>query len=228
MENKCTQCGAVNPEGQPICSICGNRLVPAGAPHPGFTQAPNTPPTPPPGYRQSPPQGGYQSGSIPPTPIPVYRQSPPQGSYQSGSMPPNQNPYPGQFGGPPPQQRQAMSEPDIGTQFSNMLNAHKADTIPVRQGDKIPQKGYPGLRLFMVTLRVLALVIAPLAVISGVILGINMMDWSVGLGIVYIILGLLAGVLLLIGWYAMIDVMRIMLNIEENTRRNANNILDIK
>lgn len=121
-----------------------------------------------------------------------------------------------------------MSEPDIGTQFTKMLNAHKADTSPVRQGDKIPKKSYPAMRLFMALNRVMAWVLALFAVVGGLILGINMMDWDALLGIIYIILGLLVGVFLLVLIHASIDYARIMLNIEENTRHSANNILDMK
>lgn len=206
MQNRCTRCGTINPEGQPVCTTCGNNLqfsnpIPPGQ-RPRYSQAPNNPSGPPPGYRPAPPQGGY-------------------------SYPPNQGPHPGQYGQQRPQ-RPPVSESEMGKQFSNMLNAHKADAAPIRPGDNIPPRNYPAIKLFMTLMRIFSWIFAVLFVIAGIGAGIIAEYVYPPVRILYFIVGPVFGVFYLVLGYASIDLFRLLINIEDNTRRSANNILIVK
>lgn len=213
MENRCNRCGTVNPDRQLVCTTCGNNLHLAGgippAAQPPYGQAPFNPPPgmqagPPPGYRQPPPQGGFPPGP------------PNMGSYQG--------PQPGPFWGPPPP-RQQMANGELGRQFTNMLNAHKADAGPTGPNEKIPARSYPALKLYMTLTRVFAWVLAVSFVVAALIIGITMMDYQAPGGLLAIILGIFLGGYFLVVGYMSIDFFRLMINIEDNTRRGANNAL---
>lgn len=104
-----------------------------------------------------------------------------------------------------------------------MLNAHKADGENAAQEGEIPPRKYPALKLFMNIYRIIAWIFAGILLLSGIITffgNIFTRYWYRGL--IALPVGVLLAFLALASVYAMLDIVRLYINIEDNTRRTAN------
>jgi hypothetical protein len=207
MEIRCPRCGFINPGNQPVCINCELELQ----------QNVNM------NFGQRPPSAkGY---GMPPGPQTRFGPS-------SQHYPPNQTPYPGDqnpfyrdFSGQPKNApRKGSSSPieNIGGLFSSMLDAHHGDSDSIADGAKIPPRSYPALKLYLSIVRILSWIFAVAAVIGGLVSGIKLMDWNFFYGVLAFLGGLIAGLLIFVASSAGIDLFRLLINIEDNTRRSAN------
>lgn len=238
MAKSCLNCGNSNEDHQNFCTNCGNPLAQPAPPAPemaaGFVPVVDPQPVAPPPPPPPPPAGEWQTAPTPP-PMPTSEwQSaptpppPPAGEWQAPQPPP-----PGQYQQgyqEPPTQAPIFNSQQAKTEFNKfkglfmeMLNAHKADGENAAQEGEIPPRKYPALKLFMNIYRIIAWIFAGILLLSGIITffgNIFTRYWYRGL--IALPVGVLLAFLALASVYAMLDIVRLYINIEDNTRRTAN------
>lgn len=233
MAKSCSNCGNHNEDHQNFCTNCGNPLPPPEPPAPekvaGFVPVVDPQPTPPP-----PPLAGEWQSAPPPPPAPAGEwQAPPPppaaGQWQGPPTPPPPGQYQQGYQAPPPQ-AQLFNSQQAKTEFNkskglfmDMLNAHKADGENAVQDGEIPPRRYPALKLFMNIYRIVAWIFAGLILLSGLITFFTQTFtrfWYRGL--LALPVAVLLAFLALASVYAMLDILRLYINIEDNTRRTAN------
>lgn len=244
MSKQCSNCGNMNDDLQNFCTNCGNSLsqpishdpnpeaafVPVSVPPPAQTpplesdwQAPAPQSPPPAGEWQTPPQGPPPAGEWQAPP----QSPPPAGAWQA----PPQAPPPGYYYPPQGQPNQGAwnkgaNKSDFNEtkgMFMDMINAHKTDAGADKEGEDLPQRKYPALKLLMSIARVLSWINAGLVLLGGLgmfISVIRMGAWWMGLLILPI--SIVFAFLALVFTYAALDSIRLFINIEDNTRRTAN------
>jgi len=200
-------------------------FVPADPPAQEFISPPSQPPSP-----QTPISGEYKSYQAPP-PAGTY-QTPPTGEWQAPPPPP---PPSGQYQQGYYQPYQAPQAPGFNKSgakadfekskglFLDMINAHKADAEPSKEGEDLLPRRYPALKLFMTIQRILAWIVAGFILLTGVITffaRIFTRFWWQGL--IALPISVIAAFLALAVTYMILDVLRLFINIEDNTRRSAN------
>jgi hypothetical protein len=239
MSKQCSNCGNMNDDLQNFCTNCGNSLsqpishdpnpeaafVPVSVPPPAQTpplesdwQAPAPQSPPPAGEWQTPPQGPPPAGAwqAPPQEPP---QGPPQGPPPGYYYPPQGQPSQGAW-------NKGANKTDFNEtkgMFMDMINAHKTDAGADKEGEDLPQRKYPALKLLMSIARVLSWINAGLVLLGGLgmfISVIRMGAWWMGLLILPI--SIVFAFLALVFTYAALDSIRLFINIEDNTRRTAN------
>ena len=244
MSKQCSNCGNMNDDLQNFCTNCGNSLsqpvshepepeaayVPVSVPPPAQTppqasdwQAPAPQSPPPTSEWQTPPQGPPPAGAWQAPP----QSPPPAGAWQA----PPQAPPPGYYYPPQGQPNQGAwnkgaNKSDFNEtkgMFMDMINAHKTDAGADKEGEDLPQRKYPALKLLMSIARVLSWINAGLVLLGGLVMFISVIRmgaWWMGLFVlpIAVVLAFLA----LVFTYAALDSIRLFINIEDNTRRTAN------
>ena len=232
MAKLCSNCGNSNEDHQNFCNNCGTPLAqpepPVQEPVTGFVPVVDPQPAPPPAAQQwqsaptpPPPAQQWQSAPTPPPP-------PAAGQWQAPPPPPQGQPQQGyqttQAQTPIFNSQQAKAEFDKSKGlFLDMLNAHKADGEQISQNGQIPPRRYPALKLFMNIYRVLAWIIAGVTLLGGLVGFFSQIFtryWYRGL--LALPVAVLTAFLALASVYAMLDILRLIINIEDNTRRSAN------
>jgi len=196
MAKQCIKCGNLNDDIQNFCTNCGNPLIQSAA------QTPQ----------------GFQT----------FQPSPAPNTWQ----PPAQTPPPGYYY---PPQGQAQPSPQWANQaadsrssefkelFDEMLNANKKDASPVKDDEKIPERNFPALKLLRLITPIVAWFMGGLLLILGLSLSIFLfqspMWWA---GLIMIPVYIIAAFFALVVSFALGDFIRLLINLEDNTRRSAN------
>lgn len=247
MAKICSNCGNTNEDHQNFCTNCGTPLAQQAPPPPPemasefvpvIDPQPVAPPPPANDWQAppppTPPAAEWQAPPTPPIPPAGEWQAPPPPVPPAGAWQDPQTPPPGQYqqpfqAAPPPQApifNSQQAKADFAKSkglFMDMINAHKADAEPSSQTGEIPPRRYPALKLFMTIYRVIAWIWAGSILLAGLIAFFARTFtryWYQGL--LALPVAILLAFLALASVYAMLDVVRLFINIEDNTRRSAN------
>lgn len=200
MEKRCDKCGHMNKEYQNFCVECGNALA---------QNAPQSNPPMPHSWQGS--QAIYPSKPL---------QSPPAGQHYQN------------YQNPQPQIRPDSGSAQVDYEFEkskgfflSMITAHKHDADPAKRESKIAPRQYPALKLYMTLMRIIAWILSLgilITAIIGFIFYITRLEGIWWLGLIGLLVSILVSFLTMSMWYASIDIIRLKINTEDNTRRAAN------